>query len=46
MDFERILENGRLWAAVYEKDGMNILDKVFTQWNDFQWLREFFFQTR
>lgn len=42
MDFERILENGRLWAVVYEKDGMNILDKVFTQWNDFQWLREFF----
>ncbi len=42
MNFEKILENGRLWAVVYEEDGINILEKVFTQWTDFQWLREFF----
>ena len=42
MNFEKILENGRLWAVVYEENGVNVLDKVFTQWTDYQWLREFF----
>ena len=42
MNFEKILENGRLWAVVYEEIGVNVLDKVFTQWTDYQWLREFF----
>lgn len=42
MRFERILENGRLWAVVYDDDKVNILEKVFTQWNDYEWLREFF----
>ncbi len=36
MNFEKILENGRLWAVVYEEDGINILEKVFTQWTDYQ----------
>lgn len=42
MRFERILENGRLWAVVYDGDCVNVLDKVFTQWNDYEWLRLFF----
>ncbi len=42
MRFERILENGKLWAVVYDGDNVNALEKVFTQWNDYEWLREFF----
>ena len=42
MKFERVLENGRLWAVMYDEDCVNILEKVFTQWNDYEWLREFF----
>ena len=42
MRFERILENGRLWAVMYDGDNENILAKVFTQWNDYEWLRAFF----
>ena len=42
MKFERILENGRLWAVVYEEDSVNVLDRVFTEWNDYEWLRSFF----
>ena len=42
MEFERVLENGRLWAVMYDGDDVNILEKVFTQWNDYVWLREFF----
>lgn len=37
-----MLENGRLWAVMYDEDCVNILEKVFTQWNDYEWLREFF----
>ena len=42
MRFERILENGRLWAVLYDGDCVNILEQLFTQWNDYQWLRDFF----
>ena len=42
MRFERILENGRLWAVMYDGDNVNIMEKVFTQWNDYEWLRAFF----
>jgi len=42
MRFERILVNGRLWAVMYDEDGVNILEKVFAQWNDYEWLRDFF----
>ena len=34
MKFERVLENGRLWAVMYDEDCVNILEKVFAQWND------------
>ncbi len=27
---------------MYDEDSVNILEKVFTQWNDYQWLRDFF----
>lgn len=36
MKFERLLEDGRLWAVMYDEDGVNALEKVFSQWNDFQ----------
>lgn len=42
MQFERLLENGRLWAVVYDEENVNVLEKVFSQWNDYLWLREFF----
>ena len=42
MRFERILDNGRLWAVMYDGDVVNILERVFTQWNDYEWLRAFF----
>lgn len=42
MRFERIVENGRLWAAIYEEGGENALDRVLSQWNDYEWLWSFF----
>ncbi len=42
MKFERILGNGRLWAVMYDGDVVNILEKTFAQWNDYEWLRAFF----
>lgn len=42
MRFERVLENGRLWAVMYEEDDINVLEKVFSQWNDYECLRAFF----
>lgn len=42
MKFERILDNGRLWAVMYDENNVNILEKVFEQWNDYEWLRAFF----
>ena len=42
MRFERILENGRLWAVMYDGDSVYILERVFSQWNDYEWLRTFF----
>lgn len=36
MKFERILDNGRLWAVMYDENNVNILEKVFEQWNDYE----------
>lgn len=44
MKFEKILDNGRLWAVQYDEDPVNVLDKVFSQWNDYEWLRSFFIE--
>ena len=42
MKFDKILDNGTLWAVRYEVDDDNALRKVFAQWNDLEWLWNFF----
>ncbi|MBQ9597414.1 MAG: hypothetical protein IJR34_04100 [Bacteroidales bacterium] len=42
MTFEDILGDGRLWAVVYEEDKINILSKLFSQWQDPEYLYSFF----
>ena len=42
MNFDKITEDGRLWAVRYEGAEDNALATIFDQWNDIQWLREFF----
>jgi hypothetical protein len=44
MTFDRILENGRLWAVRYDKDNVNALERVLSQWSDAEWLADFFMQ--
>lgn len=42
MSFERLVESGCLWAVRYDRDEVNIFEKVFSNWNDYKWLRTFF----
>ena len=42
MTFDKILEDGRLWAVRYDGDQDNVLQIVFNQWNDPEWLWSFF----
>ena len=42
MTFDRILENNTLWAVRYDGDEDNALRLVFNQWNDPEWLWDFF----
>ena len=42
MTFDRILENDTLWAVRYDNEEDNSLRKVFNQWNDPEWLWDFF----
>ena len=42
MTFDKIIEDGRLWAVHYNDEVQNELERVFTQWNDAEWLLEFF----
>lgn len=44
MEFDRITDNGNLWAVRYDCCADNVLDTVFDQWNDVVWLRSFFRQ--
>ena len=44
MTFDRILENGCLWAVRYDKDNLNALERVLSQWSDAEWLADFFMQ--
>lgn len=44
MTFDRILEDGRLFAVRYDGDDDNILHKLFDQWNDIIFLKKFFEQ--
>lgn len=42
MTFDKVIEDGRLWAVRYESEDLNELERVFTQWNDTGWLLQFF----
>lgn len=42
MTFDRILENDTLWAVRYDNEEDNSLRIVFNQWNDPEWLWDFF----
>lgn len=42
MRFEKLLENEKLWAVVYDGEETNAFEKAFAQWNDYEWLENFF----
>ena len=42
MTFDKILSDNRLWAVRYDGETDNALQLVFNQWNDPEWLWEFF----
>lgn len=42
MEFDRITDNGNLWAVRYDNCLDNVLDTILDQWNDVVWLRSFF----
>ncbi len=42
MTFDKILDDNRLWAVRYDGESDNILQIVFNQWNDPEWLWDFF----
>lgn len=42
MTFDRITEDGNLYAVRYDGDSDNILETLFDQWSDVIWLRMFF----
>ena len=42
MTFDKILEDGRLWAVRYEGKEDNCFEELFNQWFDMQWLVSFF----
>jgi len=44
MTFDKIIDDGRLWAVRYDKDDDNVLQKVMSQWSDAHWLASFFMQ--
>ncbi len=44
MTFDKVIEDGRLWAVRYDNDRDNALQKVMSQWSDAGWLADFFTQ--
>lgn len=44
MTFDKIIDDGRLWAVRYEGKRTNALEKVLEQWKDAGWLTDFFTQ--
>ena len=42
MTFDRILDDGRLWAVRYDEKEDNCFEELFGQWYDMQWLKSFF----
>ncbi len=46
MTFDDITGDGRLWAVRYDGATDNELFRLFDQWNDVMWLRNFFKKLR
>lgn len=44
MTFDKVIEDGRLWAVRFDYDRENALQKVMSQWSDASWLADFFTQ--
>ncbi len=44
MTFDKILEDGRLWAVRYEEEKSNCFEMLFSNWYDMSWLKSFFEQ--
>lgn len=44
MTFDRVIEDGRLWAVHFCNEKKNALEKVMSQWSDAGWLADFFTQ--
>ena len=42
MTFDKILDDGRLWAVRYDNEPDNCFDSLFAKWYDMSWLRTFF----
>lgn len=42
MTFDDIIGDGHLWAVRYDGANDNELFRLFDQWNDVMWLRNFF----
>ena len=42
MTFDKITDDGRLWAVRYDGESDNALYTLFEQWSDVMWLRKFF----
>ena len=42
MKFDKILNNNKLWAVRYEYETDNVLQQLFSQWSDPEWLMNFF----
>ena len=42
MTFDKILDDGRLWAVRYDNEPDNCFDSLFAKWYDMSWLRAFF----
>ena len=42
MKFDNIDGNRRLWAVKYDENAVNVLSMLFCQWNDVDWLADFF----
>lgn len=44
MTFDKVIDDGRLWAVRYDNDSDNALRRVMLQWSDAGWLADFFTQ--
>jgi hypothetical protein len=44
MRFEDVLDNGKLWAVIYEGKNVDVLTETLSQWFDTDYLRAFFNQ--